>query len=70
MIEQIEARIKTHIQSILDKQSLEYYDYQTLVGEINRQAAKDKEAKLEADNKAWREKMATTMADMVCGRAY
>lgn len=67
MIEQMEAKIKEHVESILNQPTLCYYDYQVLVCEINRQNAKEKEAKLEADNKAWREKMAATMTDMVCG---
>ena len=70
MIEQIEAKIAEHVKTILDKPTLEYYDYQILLNEINRQIAKEKEAKLEAENKAWREKMAATMTDMVCGKAY
>lgn len=67
MIERIEAKIKEHVESILNQPTLGYYDYQVLVCEINRQITKDKEAKMEADNKAWREKMAATMTDMVCG---
>ena len=70
MIEQIEAKIADHVKAILAKPALEYYDYQILLSEINRQHAKEKEAKLEAENKAWREKMAATMTDMVCGKAY
>lgn len=68
MLEQIEAKIEEHIQSILAKESICFYEYQTLVGEFNRLKAKEKEAKLEADNKAWREKMAGTLTEMVCGK--
>ena len=68
MLKQIEAKIEEHVQSILAKESICFYEYQTLVSEFNRLMAKEKEAKLEADNKAWREKMAGTLTEMVCGK--
>lgn len=68
MLDRIEAKIEEHVKAILDKDTICFYEYQTLVSELNRLTVKAKEARLEADNKAWREKMAVTLTDMVCGK--
>lgn len=49
MKEKIENKIEMHVKSILKKDAIDYCDYQILVGELNRIAAKEQAAKWEAD---------------------
>lgn len=55
----IETKVDTHVDMILDKPSLDYSDYLTLINEIARQAQKAKEAKWEAEKN---QRNATMMA--------
>lgn len=66
MIEKMESKIENHVKSILKKDSIDFYDYQILVGEINRQHSKEKEAKQDAINKAQHEQMLKALGSMVC----
>lgn len=66
MIEKMEAKIDNHIKSILKKDSIDFYDYQILVGEINRQNAKAKEAKWNAEQEERNAALMTAMQNMIC----
>lgn len=68
MIEKIENKIEAYINVILDKDVIDYSDYQVLSGELARLYTKEKEAKLEAENKAQREKWLETLTSMVASK--
>lgn len=68
MIEKIEAKIEAYINSILEKDVIDYTDYQTLSGELARLYMKEKEAKLEAENKAQQAKWLETLTSMVASK--
>lgn len=57
MIEKMESKIENHVKSILKKDSIDFYDYQILVGEINRQSEKQKAAKWDAEKEQRNEAM-------------
>ena len=65
MLEQMEARIEAHIKSILNKESIDFYDYQTLVGEIARQTARAKEAKWDAGKEERNSAMINALKNMM-----
>lgn len=68
MIEKIENKLEAYINVILDKDVIDYSDYQVLSGELARLYTKEKEAKLEAENKAQREKWLETLTSMVASK--
>ena len=57
MIEKIEAKIESHVKSILKKDSIDFFDYQILVGEIKRQSEKQKADKWNAEKEQRNEAM-------------
>ena len=57
MKEKIEAKIEAHVKAILKKDYLDFGDYQVLVGELARLAAKEQAAKWEADKENRMESM-------------
>lgn len=68
MIKNMEAKIEDFINSIMEKDSIGFYDYQILVGEINRQHAKEQEEKMKAENKAQQEQWLKTLTSMVAAK--
>ena len=68
MIENMEAKIENHVKSILKKDNIGFYDYQILVGEINRQHAKEQEEKMKAYNKAQQEQWLKTLTSMIAAK--
>ena len=68
MIEKMEAKIDAHIKSILRKSAISFTDYQTLVGEINRQNQKIKEEKWNAESEQRSAALMEAMKNvMACG---
>jgi len=68
MVEKMEAKINAHINMILKKSAISFTDYQTLVGEINRQEQKAKEAKWNAESEQRSAALMEAMKNMmVCG---
>ena len=65
MIEKMEAKIENHVKSILKKDSIDFCDYQILISEINRQAAKEKEAKWDAEKEQRNDAMMKALAGMM-----
>lgn len=61
----IETKIDTHIDMILDKPSLDYSDYLTLINEIARQAQKLREAKWESEKGQRNEIMMNTLKNLI-----
>ena len=49
MKEKIENKIDLHVKSIMKKDAIDFCDYQILIGELNRIAAKEQAAKWEAE---------------------
>lgn len=45
MIEKIEEKITAQVNSILKKDFIDFYDYQILIGEMNRLKEKENQAK-------------------------
>lgn len=68
LVEAIEAKIKTHVISLLDKDDICYYDYLVLVGELGRQHTKDEEERLKAENKAQQEQWLSTLTSMIAAK--
>ena len=66
MIEKMEAKIDAHIKSILRKSAIIFTDYQTLVGEINRQNQKIKDAKWESEQEKRNEAMMAAFKNVCC----
>ena len=62
MKDKIEKRIKTHIDSILRKKTLDSADYQMLVDELARIRTTEQAEKWEADAEERNKKMAELMA--------
>ena len=52
MKEKIEEKIVAHVKSILKKDAIDFADYQILIGELNRLAAKEQAEKWEADKES------------------
>lgn len=67
MIEQIEKKIESHVASILEKSSIDFYEYQTLVSEINRQKAKIKEAQWDAEKEERNAALMSAMQNVLMG---
>lgn len=68
MIEKIENKIEAYINTILEKDVIDYTDYQALSGGLARLYMKEKEAKLEAENKAQQAKWLETLTTMVASK--
>lgn len=68
MIDRMEKKISDFINSIMEKDSIDFCDYQILVGEINRQHAKEHEEKMKAENKAQQEQWLKTLTSMVAAK--
>lgn len=68
MIEKIENKIDAYINTILEKDVIDYTDYKVLSGELARLYMKGKEAKLEAENKAQQAKWLETLTSMVASK--
>ena len=63
MIEKIESKIESYINTVLEKEKLTLCDYQVLVNELARRDAKAKAEKWEADQ----EKRNATMRETLKG---
>lgn len=66
MIEKMEAKIDNHIEFILKKETIDYSDYQILSAEINRQIAKERDAKWEAEKEQRNAAMMAAMGNLMC----
>lgn len=70
MIEQIEKKIEAYIAAILTQDNIDFTDYQVLVSEVSRLTAKEKEAKLAAENKAQQAQWLETLTNMVSTKNF
>lgn len=64
MIEKIEAKITAQVNSILKKDFIDFYDYQILIGEINRLKEKEKTEKWEEEKEQRNEAMKAALSNM------
>lgn len=61
MKDKIEAKIEAHVKSILKKDAIDFSDYQILVGELGRIAAKESAQKWEDEKEERNEQLAAMM---------
>ena len=61
----IKERIEKHIDFILNKELIDYFDYQTLVAELNRHESEERQKKYEEDGKKRAEQM-KSMLETIC----
>ena len=61
----IKERIEKHIDFILNKEHIDYFDYQTLVAELNRHESEERQKKYEEDGKKRSEQM-KSMLETIC----
>jgi hypothetical protein len=61
----IKERIERHVDFILNKELIDYFDYQTLVSEINRRENEEREKKYEESEKKRTEQM-KSMLETIC----
>ena len=64
MKEKIESKIEAHVLSVLEKDVINYEDYQILVGELSRISAKEQAEKWEAEKQTRMETMIKALASV------
>lgn len=63
MIDKIEEKIAAHVQTILEKDTISFCEYQILVNELHRLDEKEKAEKWNAESKQRNEKLFAALKD-------
>lgn len=65
MIDKIEEKIAAHVQTILEKDTISFCEYQILVNELHRLDEKEKAEKWNAESKQRNEKLFAALQDAI-----